>query len=304
MMPYVLVPRAVGASFCLALVLAAPAAAQQAPPCGPNTASVAELAAPAEVAFGREGLAFLNESADFDVVFEPAAPGGTLSTAYTRRFPAQESYNAEFPVSFRQGDGPARLRVTYEDTAYAPEYAPSYRCMRTHEAVIQPVEGRMPRVRRMAEYGESLEVWLSFFSPCALMRTGAYTLRVRGGRSRTDLRLRDACGGWRPRMVRDFSADFTAGDDEAHPSMTLTPRKRSENVTRGYSVTVHFRGRRLRTIRFRVRWSYKPRRRIDEAEDDFVNVCINDPDISIWKKNGRLYCVEPAHREARVTVLP
>jgi hypothetical protein len=290
----------------LAVVLAscavpATAAAQGPRPCGPEVASEAKLAVPDRVAYGRSASAIVeNAFHEIDVSFGPAEEGAPLSSAYTGRF---APYNP-FPISFARGDGPAVLRATFAESQFSQQYAPDYRCVRTLEARVQPIDGVSPGIGRTVDYGTTLVLKLVGSGECVDMRPGRITLKVRGGRSRRDLVLRDICSSWRIRSVPDFKARFSNDDDESYPLLELEPRERSVNTARRYTVTAFFRGRRLRTVRFRVRWEYSPRRRIDEAEDDFVNVCINDPDITIWKKNGRLYCIEPAFRAVHVRLLP
>ena len=280
--------------------LPASAAAQGPRPCGPEVASDAKLVAPERVAYGRSSSATVeNAFDDIDVAFAAAEEGAPLSSAYTGRFAPFHP----FPVLFARGDGPAVLRATFPEFQPTQEYAPEYRCARVLQARVEPIAGDPPGLGRTVDYGTTLVLKLVGSGECADMRPGRITFKLRGGRSRRDLILRDVCGSWRVRSVPDFKARFSNDDDESYPLLELEPRERSVNTARRYTVTGFFRGRRLRTVRFRVRWEYSRRRRIDEAEDDFVNVCINDPDITIWKKNGRLYCVEPAYRAVHVRLL-
>jgi hypothetical protein len=82
---------------------------------------------------------------------------------------------------------------------------------------------------------------------------------------------------------------------------------RTRASTEVYRLTIELAGRPVAQRRVRVRWRYHPPRTIWDHQDDFQNVCVNQTDefddpYTIWKRNGRYYCVVSSWSRRNVTV--
>lgn len=277
------------------------------PACGPARPSSGRLIAPDRLAIGRV--------ARFDVVSNSserafnlagasvtvaAVDGKPLKGAYTDD---HRRYASGWPLRFAPGDGPAQVTVVFpegeRDRIVKDQNGNVYLmadCMRSVSRRITPVEGSTPQLGVPA-YDELRVRTYPGGDNCDVTKPGALTFRLRSHSLRRKFRLSDACGEWAGSGAgtyagRGFRIVLSDRDFTGAPALSVVPVERHRNARRSFVITSYFRGKRLRTVRFRIKWAFWRDEYIDEAEDDFVNYCINES-RPIYKRNGRLYCIRP-----------
>lgn len=116
-------------------------------------------------------------------------------------------------------------------------------------------------------------------------------------------RLRDPCGKWNELETWYYGRGFKVNlrnrrSYEDRSTFEFTPQG-ARNGEGTFTLASFLGETRSDLIRFCVTWRYTRGRHIDEAEDDFVNICINEG-RTIRKRHGRLYCTTPGRARHRV----
>jgi hypothetical protein len=238
------------------------------------------------------------------VRFAPSRPGGKLTYAFGAGRD-KEIAPLRWPLRFAQGDGPARVTVTYlEDFPY------DGRCRRTFRRTVSPLAaGVVPKIHAQRWYVDDADYSPSGNDPyahheleagiprgrCEAMTLGKITATIRGGGESHSFALSDPCGAWNTASYRasDYKLAFTSGFGR-DATLNLTPSVKYQKLKKEYTLTFRRAGKTLFAARFRVTWDGARERHIDQAEDDFVNICKNDH-RTVYKNNGRLYCLDPQH---------
>lgn len=220
----------------------------------------------------------------------------------------------EWPLRFGPGDEAGIAAVTYEEEDRASF---GVRCQRTFSQRVEPVaRGNLPTVeydRGSSDNDEDTGDPYNFFDPynfldvalrsgyCATAAVGTTTVTFSGAGETRRYRLSDPCGGWaKSRTARTFQVQLKpSGEEDA--SIRFIPLVRPTG-TASYTVTSEFDGRVLARQKFQVMWKLVRRRAIYEEEDAFQNICIND-NLTIFRKNGRYYCVDKGYSRRRIKLL-
>lgn len=284
--------------------VAAPTLGLPACPAGSGSST---MSAPDEVAVGRPWRYEMSEWAG-RTVFSLLPAEGALRLR--NQFAAKEVRAGT--ATFAAGDGPAILSAATEEVSYGSAVP----CEAVLSKTVTPVEPDRLTISNetvsLYDYAYTgLKASVEYPNAC---ETTAYkpitvTLTARGERRRS-WTLSDPCGTWTGSQRPDRSIspqligwhDPDASEEYSRASVEIRPRLLRRNQRRTYRMVFTSGKQRLRTVRFRVVWSYSRSERIWEFTDDFVNYCINQG-RSIYSENGRLYCAVPAQRTGRLKVL-
>ncbi len=198
-----------------------------------------------------------------------------------------DDFAGRFTLRLERGDGPAIVRATWQESSGYDYDATT--CTRTVTATVTPQQGEKLRPKVTVRSGGRVLFDFIGADRCRDSTDASQRVTVAGmGRTRR-LFARHFCSPWKPRKA---DAGRWLLDGRGGGPAIFRPRlRRSGTAIFSYKQLI---GRRVaKRGRFRLTTVHRPRRRVWEGTDAFVNFCING-EYTIWSKGGRLFCWKPA----------
>jgi hypothetical protein len=264
-----------------------------------------ELVAPARIAAGRVAVAQFEDAQD---VWEQPEARVTIKrgSASPRKLNRASTYRWAYRA--RPGQK-VLLQSTYTDDLNLGKR--STECRRYGAVTTRGIRGELPRIRidrlrdarwRRDDYaygGRSiLRVRMNSRDCQTVARHGKVTLRVTGAGRQRLIQMRDICGSWATKQARSVTGNLVGA--RAHEGRVLAyyrVRVRRSNYMQSYRYQLRIGRTAVVRGSFVFQSKFRPGYRVWEGSDKYWNYCINEPEVRIWSKGGRLYCWYPhSHR--------